>query len=429
MKSLYIECAMGAAGDMLMAALLELLPDPDRFLKRMNSLGIPGVIVQRQTAQKCGITGTHISITVKGEEEESFDVHDQHPEHSHDHDEASFHGHPHDEVFVHGHDHGHTHDHAGMEDIASLISALPVSQSVKTNALAIYQLLAQAEAHVHGRPVEQVHFHEVGTMDAVADIVGVCLLMEELAPSLVTISPIHVGSGQVRCAHGILPVPAPATAYLLRGIPSYGGSIRGELCTPTGAAILRHFATEFGPMPLMRVQSTGYGMGKKDFEAANCVRAMLGVQDVQGGPNGEIVKLCCNLDDMTGEAMGYAQQFLLQMGALDVFTVPIQMKKSRPGQMLVCLCRPQEADQMAKAMLTHTTTFGVRRERCTRYMLDRHMETVVTKWGPVRRKTGEGYGTVKSKYEYDDVAEIAGRFGLSMDEVYRELGNTTNKEL
>lgn len=423
MNALYIECTMGAAGDMLMAALLELLPDPDRFVKHMNSLGIPGVTVERQAAQKCGITGTHISVTVKGREEESHDVYDQQPEHGHPHDEPVSHGHPHGEASIHIHDHGHAHDHSGMEDIASLISALPVSQAVKTNALAIYQLLAQAEAHVHGRPVEQVHFHEVGTMDAVADIVGVCLLMEELAPSRVTVSPIHVGSGQVRCAHGILPVPAPATAYLLRGIPAYGGSIRGELCTPTGAAILKHFATEFGPMPVMRVQTTGYGMGKKDFEAANCVRVMLGAQDVQGGPNGEIVKLCCNLDDMTGEAMGYAQQILLQTGALDVFTVPIQMKKSRPGQMLVCLCRPLDADQMAQAMLKHTTTFGVRRETCTRYMLDRYMETVETKWGPVRKKTGEGYGTVKSKYEYDDAAAIAGRFGLSMEEVYRELHN------
>jgi uncharacterized protein (TIGR00299 family) protein len=416
MKTLYIECAMGAAGDMLMAALVELLPEPGRMIDRLNGLGIPGTYVQRQAAVKCGITGTHISVTVKGEEEESLDAHDHSPEQDHHHDEAA------------SHDHDHTHEHAGMGDITQLISGLPVSQAVKTNALDVYNLLAEAEAHVHGRPVEQVHFHEVGTMDAVADIVGVCLLMEELAPDRVVVSPIHVGSGQVRCAHGILPVPAPATAYLLRGIPTYGGSIRGELCTPTGAAILKHFANEFGSMPVMRVQSIGYGMGKKDFEAANCVRAMLGTADDPFGPNGEIVQLSCNLDDMTGEAMGYAQQLLLDRGALDVFTVPIPMKKFRPAYMLVCLCKPQDANQLAQAMLKHTTTFGVRSEVLKRYMLDRHMDTVKTPWGPVRRKTGEGYGTRKCKYEYDDAAAIASRHNLSMNEVYRELYKESGSE-
>ncbi len=421
MKTLYIECAMGAAGDMLMAALMELLPDPDRFVDQLNGLGISGVHVQRQTSVKCGITGTHISVSVKGVEEESVDVHTHHHEHDHPHDEASSHDH------IHTHAHDHAHDHAGMEDIASLICALPVSQAVKTNALVIYGLLAQAEAHVHGRPLEQIHFHEVGTMDAVADIVGVCLLMEELAPGRVAVSPIHVGSGQVRCAHGILPVPAPATACLLQGIPTYGGSIRGELCTPTGAAILKHFATEFGSMPVMQVQSIGYGMGKKDFEAANCVRVMLGTSCDQDSPNGEIVQLSCNLDDMTGEAMGYAQQLLLEQGALDVFAVPIQMKKSRPGQMLVCLCRPQDADKMAQTVLKHTTTFGVRSETLKRYMLNRRIETVETAWGPVCKKTGEGYGAQKCKYEYDDVAAIARRFNLPMDDVYKELSRTDSK--
>lgn len=399
MKTLYIECLMGAAGDMLMAALLELLPQPEAFIGRMNGLGIPGVTVKGEPSVKCGVTGTHVSVYVMGEEEESLDAH--------------------------AHDHGpeveHAHSHAGMRDITAIIRGLAVPDAVKENALAVYALLAQAEAHVHARPVEQVHFHEVGTMDAIADIVGVCLLMEELAPDRVAVSPIHVGSGQVRCSHGILPVPAPATAYLLQGMPSYGGAIRGELCTPTGAAILKHFATEFGSMPMMRMEAIGYGMGKKDFEAANCVRVMLGEsgeQDGVDGPNGEIVELSCNLDDMTGEALGYAQQLLLNMGALDVYAVPIQMKKSRPGQLLACICKPGDADRLAKAMLQNTTSFGVRRQGFSRYMLNRHMETVETSLGPVRRKVGIGYGTQKSKFEYEDVAALARRLELPISEVY-----------
>ena len=420
MKTLYIECNMGAAGDMLMAALLELVPEPDPFISRMNGLGIPGVVISREASVKCGITGTHVSVWVKGEEEESLDVHPHSHQHGHEH------------VHNHDHDHGpaaeHVHSHADLTDIASIIRGLPVSETVKKNALAVYRLLAQAEAHVHGRPVEQVHFHEVGTMDAIADIVGVCLLMEEMAPDRVVVSPIHVGSGQVRCSHGILPVPAPATAHILKGVPSYGGAIRGELCTPTGAAILKHFATEFGNMPVMRVQAIGYGMGKKDFEAANCVRVMLGTSGEQGtdGPNDEIVELSCNLDDMTGEALGYAQQQLLEMGALDVFVVPIQMKKSRPGQLLSCLCKSQDADCLASAMLKHTTSFGVRRQSFSRYMLNRHMETADTALGPVRIKKGSGYGAEKMKYEYEDVAALARRLGIPISEVYTLLQKETS---
>ena len=421
MKTLYIECAMGAAGDMLMAALLELLPDPDRFIGKINSLGIPGVTVQRQPSQKCGITGTHISVHVGGVEEESLDVHAQSHTHDHHHDHGHGHDHHHKHEHDHAHEQDHEHSHTGMSDIRALIHSLPVSPSAREHALAVYGLIAEAEAHAHGRPVEQVHFHEVGSMDAVADILGVCLLMEELAPERVVVSPVHVGAGMVRCSHGILPVPAPATAYLLKDAPIYGGMIRGELCTPTGAALLKHFAAEFGAMPVMRVAAIGYGMGKKDFEAANCVRAMLGEAGSAGGPNGEIAELSCNLDDMAGEALGFALEALLHEGALDAFIVPVQMKKSRPGQMLVCLCRQADADQLAQAMLKHTTTLGVRKVSCSRYMLDRRFETVETAFGPVRKKISTGYGVEKSKFEYEDVAAAARNHHLSVNEVLKAL--------
>ena len=430
MKTLYLECAMGAAGDMLMAALLELIPDPDRFIEHMNSLRIPGVVIHKQLSQKCGINGTHISVHVGGAEEESVDVHDDgqaHHEHEHEHHHEHEHKHKHEHHHDHMHEHAHDHSHTGMTEVCTLINALDVASSVKEHALAVYGLIAEAEAHAHGRPVDQVHFHEVGSMDAVADILGVCLLMEELAPERIVVSPVHVGAGMVRCSHGILPVPAPATAFILKDVPIYGGMIRGELCTPTGAAILKHFATEFGGMPVMRVSSIGYGMGKKDFEAANCVRAMLGETGHTSGPNGDIVELTCNLDDMTGEALGFALDALLLEGALDAFVVPIQMKKSRPGQMLVCLCNQGDADRLAECMLKHTTSFGVRRAALTRYMLDRKFETAETALGPIRKKTGMGYGVEKFKFEYEDVAAAAKSSNLSINEALMILNKNEQR--
>lgn len=287
---------MGAAGDMLTAALLELLPEPEKFVERLNSLGIPGVEYRAVPCVKCGIKGTRMEVSVYGEEEGAEEHGHNHGhaceethEHTHEHDSCGGHDHSHDdgrarcEEHIHdgAHEHGHAcggrHCHAGMADIEAVFAGLDMPDGAKADALAVYRIIAEAESAVHGVPVTQIHFHEVGAMDAVADVAAVSLLMHELAPARVTASPVHVGSGTVRCAHGVLPVPAPATARILEGVPIYGGEVRGELCTPTGAALLRHFAADFGPMPLMRLGKTGYGMGKKDFgDRANCVRAMMG---------------------------------------------------------------------------------------------------------------------------------------------------------
>lgn len=422
MKTLYLECNMGAAGDMLTAALLELHPDPQGFVERMNRLGLPGVVFAAQPAVKCGITGTQVSVTVGGEEEESHDVplhshvhetaqDEAHPGHAHDH----VHVHDHDHEHIHGHEHGHGHHHhAGMGDIRHILSHLDIPQPVRQDAEAVYQLIAQAESHAHGRPVEEIHFHEVGTLDAVTDVVAVCWLLHDLAPEQIVASPVHVGCGQVRCAHGILPVPAPATAYILQGVPTYGGSVQGELCTPTGAALLKHFVQRFGPSPVMRVEKTGYGMGKKDFEAANCVRAMLGQTQEESTT---IAQLACNLDDMTPEALGFAQERLWEAGALDVTTAPIGMKKNRPGVQLTCLCRLEDREKLVSVLFAHTTTLGVRESLCTRYTLARSQRTVETEHGPVRVKEARGWGVTREKPEYEDVAKIAREQGLTLDQV------------
>lgn len=399
MKTLYLECNMGAAGDMLMAALLELLPDPAAFLKTMNGLGLPGVKIAAETAVRCGVTGTHISVTVHGAEED---------EHLHDHGPAQ------------EHHHHHHHAHTTLAEICHCIDHLAVPQAVRDNAKAVYGRIAAAESQVHGQTVEAVHFHEVGAWDAVADVVGVCLLMNWLQPDQVLVSPVHVGSGQVRCAHGLLPVPAPATALLLKDVPIYGGAVRGELCTPTGAALLTQFAAAFGPMPVMAVQKTGYGMGTKEFEMANCVRAFLGETQETGD---EIKELRCNLDDMTPEAIGYAQEILLEAGALDVFTTPIGMKKSRPGILLTCLCRPEDGDKLAALLLRHTTTLGVRETLCRRHTLRRVMETVDTPYGPIRVKRAGN----KAKAEYEDAAQAARTFDVTLEDVNKAVAQALDK--
>ena len=259
MKTLYFDCAMGAAGDMIAAALLELLDDQASFLDRLNHLGLPGVAFEAETAQKCGIIGTHLRVSVCGEEEAPGDA----AQHKSAHE--------------HYHEHHHAHHHGlSMPEISELVYAMQIPEAVQSNILAVYQKLAAAESAVHGVPVENIHFHEVGTLDALADITAVCLLMDELHPAQVIVSPIHVGIGFVRCAHGILPVPAPATAQLLLGVPIYQGQITGELCTPTGAALLTHFANRFDRLPPLIPARIGYGMGTKDFPAANCLRVFWG---------------------------------------------------------------------------------------------------------------------------------------------------------
>ena len=414
MRTLYLDCGMGAAGDMLTAALLELLPDPDGFVERLNALGIPGVHFQKEPAVKCGITGTHMSVTVHGMEE-GDETHGHHHEHHHEHDHEHGHDHEHHEHgHEHHHNHGHHHHHSGLRDIEHIVrDHLPLPDKVREDVMAVYGLIARAESHVHGVPVTEIHFHEVGTMDAVADVAAVCLLMNELSPDEVVVSPVHVGSGQVKCAHGVLPVPAPATAHILRDVPIYGGEIQGELCTPTGAALLKHFAARFGPMPVMKTQAIGYGTGKKDFPRANCVRAMLGETADQ---TDTVLELSCNVDDMTAEAVGFAMDRLFEGGALEVYTVPIGMKKSRPGTLLRVMCTERDKEKIIHLLFKHTTTIGVREYATRRYVLDRTVETVRTLYGEVRRKVVSGYGVSRAKYEYDDLSRIAREQNISLGE-------------
>ena len=397
MKHLHFDCAMGAAGDMLSASLLELFEDREAVLRELNSLGIPHVTFASEKSEKCGVIGTRMKVSVHGGEEEDL-LHHDHEHHDHEH---------------------HHHAHRSLTDVTAVVSALPLSEEVRGHVLAVYDSIAAAESAVHGVPVSEIHFHEVGTLDAIADVTAFCYLMDRLAPERVTASPVHVGSGQIRCAHGLLPVPTPATALLLRGVPIYSGEIRGELCTPTGAALLKHYVNSFGPMPVFCTEKIGYGMGKRDFPAANCVRAFWGRSEAEAGE--EMRQLCCDLDDMTAEDIGFACERLRSAGAADVFTTAIGMKKDRPGVMLTVLCRPEQAGAMAELLLRHTATLGVRESVCRRTILRRRVETVDTPLGPVRKKISEGYGLRREKWEYEDLARLARERDGSLEEIRRIL--------
>ena len=375
MKTLYIECNMGAAGDMLLASLAELTGDVKACEEKLNSLGIPDVTYEFEKSVKCGIEGTHAHVVVHGVEEDE-----------------------------HMHEHEHHHHHTHMSDIESIINGLNVSDKVKADALAVYGLIAEAESKAHGKPVTDIHFHEVGTMDAVADIAGVCVLLEQIAPDRIIVSPLATGYGQVRCAHGILPVPAPATASIIEGIPTYSGDVEGELLTPTGAALLKHFAGSFGSRPVMTIEKTGYGMGRKDFAKANMLRTFIGSEEDEGD---KVIELKFNVDDMTGEETGYATGVLMENGALDVFTTPVFMKKNRPGLLFTVLVKPEDKEKFARLIFENTTTIGIRYNAMDRFRLARREEKVMTKYGEVRVKVSEGFGVTKVKPEYDDVSEAA----------------------
>ncbi len=392
MKTLYFDCAMGAAGDMLMGALLELHPDREAFLARLNRALDGRAVVSAAPDSKCGISGTHVSVVIDGHEEgEEADA-----QHHHD---------------------GH-HHHTSVSEILAFLDNVEADSAAAEDAKAVYMLLADAESRVHSQPIENIHFHEIGTLDALADILGVCMLINELAPDKIVCSPINVGSGTVKCAHGILPVPAPATELILRGMPVYGGSVTGELCTPTGAALLKHFCSDAGEMPRMSVSAAGYGTGTKDFAAANVVRAMIGERRDAAE---EVVELKCNIDDMTAEALGYAQEALLSAGALDVYTTTIGMKKNRPAILLTCMCRKEQRDDMLRCIFANTTTIGVREYVSARYTLARREESVGTEYGRVRIKYASGWGVERSKPEYEDVARIARETGKPFGEILRAV--------
>ena len=311
----------------------------------------------------------------------------------------------------------------------AVVEGLALPRCLRDEVAEVYGDIARAEAKVHGTEPGLVHFHEVGAMDAVADVALACLLMAHVSPDKVAASPVNVGSGTVRCAHGVMSVPTPATAELLHGLPVYGGDVRGELCTPTGAALVAHFAATFGQMPPMVPEAVGRGMGTREFDRPNCVTAYLGEASEPAQPAApvddlileRVVELACNVDDMTGEDVGTAIELLLEAGALDAWAQPIVMKKSRPAFMVCALALPGSLDAVRLAMLRHTTTLGVRERAFDRRSLAREQRRGVTSYGEVGFKASSGTGFARVKVDHDDLARLAREHGTSIAEVRRTV--------
>ncbi len=418
MRTLYFDCGMGASGDMIVAALLEIHPNPDAFIQRFNQLelhqyGLGSIRLVTDKVTRCGLMGTRAHMLLKPvdasvEVEETCNAPDlQH---------------------CHEHEHCHEHDHVNgmsMGNIETLLNGIDISSEVRNHCLAVFGLIASSEAHAHGCPVEQIHFHEIGQLDAVADVLAACMLINEMHPEKIFSSPVCLGKGTVKCAHGILPVPAPATAHLLIGAPVYQGTIEAELCTPTGAALLIHFVDEFCSIPMMKVEAIGCGMGTREFEnRPNMLGDMNGMwhDGSQSVVNPQdLAELHVNVDDMTGEQIGYAVEILLEEGAKDAWSIPIVMKKGRPAHTIACLVEASQTEKFARLMLLHTSSFGVRIFPCQRFALPRTVEAVNTPYGAVHLKKSHDSEISRHKWEYDDVASIAKRLKMSVLELAEKL--------
>ena len=448
MKTLYFDCFAGISGDMTIGALLDLgQVTPEYLQQELAKLGLSDEYeLHIGKKAKWGVTGTdvHVHMTKEHDPHEHMDhahSHDGHAHvhadelHAHDHEHAHTHAghtHDHEHPHVHGedspqHNHESAHDHIhrlarGYGEIKQIIENSASSQGAKDRAQKIFYAIAKAEAEVHGNPIDEVHFHEVGATDAIVDIVGTAILLDALGIEKIVCSPIHVGSGMTRAAHGVFGVPAPATALILQGKPIYQTQVKGELCTPTGAAIAAAMADEFGPMPTMVTDSVGHGLGKKDFGILNFLRVFLGQTQ---GTQQEVCLSEANLDDMTAEAVAFAAESVWQAGALDVWTESICMKKGRLGVKICALYAPDNAD-VVPALLRYTSTLGVRTQRMQRAVLERRCQTVETPYGPVRLKWAARPGGETVKPEYEDVQKAARAAGVSYQTVAQAAMDAAN---
>jgi uncharacterized protein (TIGR00299 family) protein len=438
MRIAYLDCFSGISGDMFLGALIDAGVPPKIFEEAVEALGV-GARLETSKVNRSGISAAKVDVIVEGEKDSPRDASAELSKgrtgmsdpHGHDHSHKQSHQPDHE----HGNRHKHEHqDGRGLTQIREIIRKATLSESAKRTAIAILEKLGAAEAKIHNVPIEEIHFHEVGAVDALVDIVCAALGAEALGVDEFVCSPLNVGGGTVNCAHGTFPVPAPATVELLQGAPVYSSGLQAELVTPTGAAIVASLVKRFESFPEMKIEKSGYGAGNRDFPGhANVLRITVGesktqedagegvldsrsgqVRATQGGTRAgygqveTILVLESNLDDLSPQVFGYVMDRLLEAGALDVFATPVQMKKNRPGTLLTVLAKTEETDKLAQIIFAETTTLGVRRREELRQTLARRWETVGTKWGEVRIKIASMNGSV-SNYapEYEDCRRIA----------------------
>ena len=441
MKILYYDCFAGISGDMNLGAMIDLGVDASYLIGELQKLQLEGYEIRVSQQQRKGITGTQVDVILTDEQEHT---------HDHDHDHHHSHGHEHP-GHSHGHHHGpfsfleglkrriipeyykgleqlykqeHEHGHRNLKAIEKIINESSLSEKVKTMSMDIFRIVAQAEGKIHGKPIDEVHFHEVGAVDSIVDIVGAAICIDYLAPDRIIASPVEMGGGFVNCAHGRFPVPAPATLEIMKGKPMKSGAVQVETATPTGVAILAALADEFTETPAFSIVKTGYGIGHRDTEIPNVLRVCIG--DTKElpltGKTVDAVVMECNIDDMIPERYAYVMERLFEAGADDVYLQNIMMKKSRPAVMVSVLCAPDKKPALEHLLLTETSTLGVRFYFVKKSMLDRRAGTVETPWGQVRIKDAYYQGEkLRSKPEYDDCAAIARKHGFSIEKVYEYI--------
>ncbi|HEY2499359.1 MAG TPA: nickel pincer cofactor biosynthesis protein LarC [Candidatus Angelobacter sp.] len=453
MRIAYLECFSGISGDMFLGALIDAGVPPELLTRTVGALGVDARL-EISRVDRSGISATKVDVIAAGEKElprEEFwekALSNQqsalNPAHSHDHEREPAHEHRH-ESHRHDHEHshsygtahsrehthepeqhsGHSHTHRSLKEIRQIISQAAINQSAKDRAIKIFEALGAAEAKVHNSDIEKIHFHEVGAIDAIVDIVCASVGSEALGVDEWICSPLNVGGGTVVCAHGTFPIPAPATLELLKKAPVYSGEIQKELVTPTGAAIVSVLASRFSQFPAMKAEKVAYGAGTRNFKNfPNVVRLTVGetaAQHESPFPVEEITVLEANIDDMSPQVFGYVMEQALASGALDAFGIPVQMKKSRPGMLLTVLCRTEDSQRLTKLILAETTTLGVRIRRETRAALARRHMSVNTKWGEVRMKLANLNGSI-SNYapEYEDCSRIAKEQKVPLKTVMQE---------
>ncbi len=425
MRIAYLECFSGISGDMSLGALVDAGVAPRVLEETVAALGI-GARLEVSRVARSGISATKVDVYVDGKKdlpreeywEQQTTSHDHHQHEHYDHDRRE-HSHSHEDP--HSHEHGR-----GLREIRAIISAAAISETAKKTAISIFEALGRAEAKIHNTSVESVHFHEVGAVDAMVDIVCAAVGAEALGVDEIVCSPLNVGGGTVKCAHGVFPVPAPATVELLAGAPVYSSGLQAELVTPTGAAIVRTLAARFAAFPEMKIEKSGYGAGSRDFPGhPNVLRLTVGESAsshlAANTSAGTITILEANLDDMNPQVFGYVVERLLEEGALDAFGMPVQMKKNRPGMVLTILCKPDDAAKLTQIVFTETTTLGVRRREEMRATLDRRWEKVHTPRGDVRIKIASMNGTVTNYApEYEDCRRIAAKHRVPLKSVMGE---------
>jgi len=405
-RTLYLDCFAGASGDMLVGAMLDCGLDFELLRSELLKLGVEGYELSLMRVDRSGISATKFDVHLTGE----LHPHGHHHNHEHSHGEHS-HG-------EHSHGHKRQSHHRSLSEIKRIISSSNLSELVKERAQAIFQRIGEAEAKIHNVPIETVHFHEVGAIDSIVDVVGACVAFDALKIGRIISSPLHVGSGMFQCAHGTYPVPGPATAELLKGVPIYSKDVEGELVTPTGAAIISTLAESYGPTPMMKIEKVGYGAGTRDYpKFPNALRAIIGEMEEDADLTPATVTVIeANIDDLNAQVFGYLMEKALAAGALDIFYTPVQMKKNRPGVLLTLLCNPTDRERMCDLIFRETTTLGVRYRNEQREILTREFVTVETEYGPIRIKVSRARDgrVMNASPEFEDCRVAAEKNGVGL---------------